>query len=67
MVAHNFLAALNFAISSKKPLCALKKKDTRLQNLFGSRPFFMPALTYAIAFEKVKANSCSAVLPASLI
>ena len=67
IVAHNFLAALNFAISSINPLWALKKNDNLDPNLFGSRSLSIADCTYAMAFENVNASSWTAVLPASRI
>ena len=65
--AHIFRAALNFAISSMKPLWALKKKEILWPNLLGSKPFAIAASMYAMPFANVNASSCSTVLPASLI
>jgi len=44
-IAHIFRAARNFAISSKKPLCELKKNESRAPNWLGSRPLSMAAWT----------------------
>ena len=67
IVAQIFLAALNLAISSKKWLWLLKKKLILDEKSSTSSPFSIADSTYAIAFENVKANSCIAVDPASLI
>ena len=42
---HILRAALNLATSSKRLLCALKKKESLLPNTFMSRPFFKAAST----------------------
>ena len=63
--AHSRLAARNFAISSRKSLCALKKNDTRWPKRSTSSPASIAACTYAIALAKVNATSCTAVDPAS--
>src|SRR5205085_7599751 len=65
--AHILLAARNLATSSKRLLCALKKKESLLPNTFISRPFLIAASTYAFPLLSVKAISCTAVLPASRI
>ena len=62
-----FLAALYFAISSKKSECALKKKDNRGAKSSTSNPALIQCSTYVKPFAKVKASSCCAVEPASLI
>ena len=67
IIAQIFLAARNFAISSKNPLCELKKNEMRDPKILGSNPFFIADSTYVIAFAKVKASSWVAVEPASLI
>ena len=67
MCAHITLAALNFAISSKKSLWALKKNDTCSVNFTISKPSSFALSRYVIAFANVKANSSTAVLPASLM
>ena len=58
-------AARYLAISSKKSMCALKKKDSRGANSSTARPAAVPASTYAKPFASVNASSWAAVLPAS--
>ena len=58
-------AARNFAISSKKSLCELKKKERRGAKLSTSRPASTHHCTYSIPSRRVKASSCAAVDPAS--
>ena len=65
--AHKTLAALNFAISSKKSRWALKKNDTFSVSLSISKSSSFAFSRYVIALAKVKANSSTAVLPASLM
>ena len=57
ILAHILRAALNFAISSKKLLCALKKNDNRCPKTLMSKPFAMAASLYAFALAKVNAIS----------
>ena len=45
VVYGGLVAALNFATSSKRLLCALKKKESLLPNTFISRPFSSAACT----------------------
>ena len=63
--AHSRRAARNFATSSKKSLCALKKNDSRSPKSSGDRPASTAALQYAIPLARVNASSCTAVDPAS--
>ena len=58
-------AARNFATSTKKSLCALKKKERRSPNSSGERPASTAAAQYAMPFASVNASSCTAVDPAS--
>ncbi len=58
-------AARNLAISSKKSLCELKKKDSRGANSSTGSPASMPYCTYSTPSRSVKASSCRAVEPAS--
>src|SRR5579883_2418023 len=58
-------AARYLQISSKKSMCALKKNERRGAKESTSMPAFMPASTYANPSASVKANSCTAVDPAS--
>ena len=58
-------AARYFAISSKKSMCALKKKDRRGANSSTSSPRSSAASTYANPSASVNASSCAAVEPAS--
>ena len=58
-------AARNLAISSKKSLCELKKKDRRGANLSTGSPASIPYSTYSTPSRSVKASSWSAVEPAS--
>src|SRR5262252_2030434 len=60
-------AARYLAISSKKSLCALKKKLRRGPNSSTSRPRRRAHSTYSTPSYNVKASSCSAVDPASRI
>ena len=57
ILAHIFLAARNFAISSTKPLCALKKNDILCPISFGSNPLSIADSIYAIPLANVNANS----------
>ena len=58
-------AARNLAISSKKSLCELKKKERRGANSSTGRPASIPYCTYSTPSRSVKASSWSAVEPAS--
>ncbi len=58
-------AARNFAISSKKSLCELKKKERRGANSSTGSPASTPYCTYSTPSRSVKASSWSAVEPAS--
>src|SRR5947207_9450270 len=58
-------AARYFAISSKKSLCALKKKLRRGPNSSTSNPRRHAHSTYSTPSYSVKASSCKAVEPAS--
>ena len=58
-------AARNFAISSKKSLWELKKKDSRGAKLSTSMPASTHHCTYSMPSRSVKASSCAAVEPAS--
>src|SRR5471030_2173170 len=58
-------AALNLAISSKKLLWQLKKKDSLRAKTLMSSPFSKAAFKYALPLAKVNASSCTAVEPAS--
>ncbi len=58
-------AARNFAISSKKSMCASKKKLRPGANLFTSMPRDNPSSTYPNPSARVYASSCAAVEPAS--
>jgi hypothetical protein len=58
-------AARNFAISSKKSLCELKKKEIRGAKSSTSSPASIPYCTYSMPSRRVNASSCSAVEPAS--
>ena len=58
-------AARYLAISSKKSLCALKKKLRRGPKSSTSRPRRCAHSTYSTPSYSVKASSCSAVEPAS--
>ncbi len=58
-------AARNFAISSKKSLCELKKNEMRGAKSSTSRPASIPYCTYSMPSRSVKASSCAAVAPAS--
>ena len=58
-------AARNLAISSKKSLCELKKKDRRGAKLSTSIPASTHHCTYSMPSRSVKASSCAAVEPAS--
>ena len=58
-------AARYLAISSKKSMCALKKKDSRGANSSTASPAAVPASTCANPFASVNASSWAAVLPAS--
>src|SRR5512141_2942162 len=58
-------AARNLAISSKKSLCELKKKERRGANSSTGRPASIPYFTYSTPSRSVKARSWSAVEPAS--
>jgi hypothetical protein len=59
------LAARNFATSSKRSLCAAKKKESRGANRSTSSPAPTARCTYSTALANVKASSCTAVAPAS--
>ena len=61
------LAALNLDTSSKKSLWQLKKNDNLGANWSISNPFSIADSTYAKALDIVKANSWTAVDPASRI
>ena len=63
---HSFLAARNLLASSKKSLWQLKKKDSLGANVSMSG-HYLRGFTYSNAFEIVKATSCMAVEPASLM
>jgi len=65
MRAQRRRAARNFATSTKKSLCALKKKESRSPNSSGDRPASTAARQYAIPFATVNPSSCTAVAPAS--
>ncbi len=58
-------AARNLAISSKKSMCASKKKDSPGVNCSMSRPRASPSSTYPNPSARVNASSCAAVEPAS--
>jgi hypothetical protein len=58
-------AARNFAISSKKSECELKKKDRRGAKLSTSMPASTHHCTYSMPSRRVKASSWAAVEPAS--
>ena len=58
-------AARNFATSSRKSECALKKKERRPPNSSNASPRARAASQYAIAFARVNATSWTAVAPAS--
>jgi hypothetical protein len=58
-------AARNFAISSKKSECELKKKLSRGANESTSMPASTHHWTYSIPSRRVKASSWAAVEPAS--
>jgi hypothetical protein len=64
-VAQILRAARNLAISSKKSLWLLKKKERRGAKASTSRPARTPYSTYSMPSRRVKASSCSAVEPAS--
>ena len=63
--AHIRRAARNFATSSKRLLCALKKNDSRGANSSTSSPAAIAASTYAMPSASVNATSWTAVDPAS--
>ena len=63
--AHRRRAARNLATSTKKSLCALKKKERRAPKSSGDKPASTAALPYAIPLASVNASSCTAVAPAS--
>ena len=63
--AHRRRAARNLATSSRKLLCALKKKLSCGAKSSTASPASIAAWTYAIPFASVNATSCTAVLPAS--
>src|SRR5437764_1272323 len=54
-------AARNFAISSRKSLCELKKKERRGAKESTGSPAAMAASMYAMALAKVNASSCREV------
>jgi hypothetical protein len=58
-------AARYFAISSKKSMCALKKKDNRGAKSSTSTPRSSARSTYVKPSLSVNASSCCAVEPAS--
>ena len=58
-------AARNFAISSRRSLCALKKKESRGAKRSTGSPRATAARTYSSPFASVNATSCTAVEPAS--
>ena len=58
-------AARYFAISSKKSMCALKKKDSPGAKRSTSSPRCCPSSTYANPSASVYASSCHAFAPAS--
>ena len=58
-------AARSFAISSKKSLWMLKKKEMRGAIASTSRPRSTHHWTYSTPSRSVKASSCAAVEPAS--
>src|ERR1700680_1495378 len=60
-------AARYLAISSKKSLCALKKKLRRGAKESTGKPRWIAQSTYSMPSRKVKASSCTAVEPASRI
>ena len=60
-------AARNLAISSKKSLCELKKKESRGRELVHRHARADRRVDVAMASAKVKASSCTAVEPASRI
>ncbi len=64
-VAQILRAARYLAISSKKSLCALKKKDRRGAKESTSRPRSIAQRTYSVPSRIVKASSSAAVAPAS--
>src|SRR5436190_9964255 len=63
--AHSLRAARYLAISSKKSLCELKKKEMRGTKSSTSRPASTPYCTYSSPSRSVNASSCSDVEPAS--
>ena len=58
-------AARYFAISSKKSMCALKKKESRGANESTSSPRSRHASTTRSRWTSVNASSCAAFEPAS--
>ena len=58
-------AARNFATSSIRALCALKKNESCGANSSTVRPAARAASTYAMPLASVKATSWTAVHPAS--
>ena len=58
-------AARNFAISSNRSMCALKKNESRGAKASTAMPRCIPSSTYASPSASVKASSCTAVEPAS--
>jgi hypothetical protein len=63
--AHNTRDARNFAISSKKLLCAFQKNEIRGATASTSSPASIAARRYAQPLASVNASSCAAVEPAS--
>ena len=58
-------AARNYATSSNRLFCETKKKDNREAKVSMSRSLDSAARMYSMALENVKANSWTAVAPAS--
>ncbi len=65
MRAHILRAARNFATSSNRLLCELKKKLSRGAKLSMASPASSAARTYVSPSASVNASSCTAVAPAS--
>ena len=65
MRAQSRRAARNFATSSSRLLCALKKNDSCGANASTASPASTAACTYATALASVNATSWTAVHPAS--
>ena len=66
-VAQTLLAALNFAISSKKSIVELKKKLNLGAKSSTARPASSPSSTYPKPSARVNASSWMALEPASLM